>query len=242
MVFLTMDKKCGANKSTYIFGDSVMKGVVMNNKNGRYVFDPMMNNLLENALGRRIINCSYFGSTVTKGMQRIEYTVESGIEANTAIIEYGGNDCDHIWKEISEHPNSEHFPNTKLPIFKEKYKAIINYLNSKGITPIAMTLPPIDAEKFFEFFINSKFGGENVLSWLGDIEMIYRYQELYSSAVVDVALSTGTRIADVRSYFLDKRNYKSLICNDGIHPNEDGHKLIATALGEILDKRVSLAL
>lgn len=236
-----MEKNLSKKNSIYIFGDSVMKGVVMNPKNGRYVFDPMMNNLLENALDSRVINCSYFGSTIAKGMQRIEYTLETGIEANTAIIEYGGNDCDHIWKEVSDNPEGEHHPNTKLSIFKEKYRSIIMYLKDHGISPIAMTLPPIDSAKFFEFFINSKLCGEKVLSWLGDIETIYRYQELYSSAVVDVALSTGTRIADVRSYFLDKRNYKSLICNDGIHPNEEGHKLIATALGEILNKRMSIA-
>lgn len=236
-----MEKIFEKNNSIYIFGDSVMKGVVMNNKNGRYFFDPMMNTLLENALNSKIINCSYFGSTIEKGMQRIEYTVEAGIEANTAIIEYGGNDCDHIWKEVSENPTGEHFPNTKLAIFKEKYRSVINYLKEHGITPIAMTLPPIDSVKFFEYFINSKLCGEKVLSWLGDIETIYRYQELYSSAVVDVALSTETQIADVRSYFLDKRNYKSLICNDGIHPNEEGHKLIAIALGELLNKRLSLA-
>ena len=229
------------NNSIYIFGDSVMKGVVMNPKNGRYIFDPKMNNLLETALESKIINCSYFGSTVSKGMQRIEYTVENGIEANTAIIEYGGNDCDHIWKEVSENPKGEHFPNTKLSIFKEKYRSIITYLKEHGITPIAMTLPPIDSSKFFEYFINSKLCGEKVLSWLGDIETIYRYQELYSSAVVEVAISTGTHIADVRSYFLDKRNYKTLICDDGIHPNEEGHKLIANALGELLNKKVSLA-
>lgn len=218
-----------------------MKGVIMNKSNGKYVFDPNMNELLESALGNKIINCSYFGSTISKGMQRIEYTVESGIEAETAIIEYGGNDCDHIWKDVSENPDGEHFPNTKLAIFKEKYKSIIKYLKDHGITPIAMTLPPIDAAKFFEFFINSKLSGEKVLSWLGDIETIYRYQELYSSAVVDVAISTGTMIADVRSYFLDKRNYKNLICDDGIHPNEEGHKLIATALGESLRRKISLA-
>lgn len=229
------------NRSTYIFGDSVMKGVVLNSKNGRYVFDPMMNKLLEDALQTKVINCSYFGSTVDKGLQRIEYTIESGIEAKTAIIEYGGNDCDHIWKEVSERPDEDHYPNVKLSIFKEKYRSIINYLKDHGVTPIAMTLPPIDSVKFFNYFIASGLSSEKVLSWLGDVEAIYRFQELYSSAVVDVAISTGTFIADVRSYFLDKKNYKSLICNDGIHPTEEGHKLIATALGECLKGRISFA-
>lgn len=223
-----------AKKSVYIFGDSVMKGVIQNKDSGKYVFDPMMNKLLNDSLGRNVINCSYFGSTIEKGIQRIKYTVEGNVEADLAIIEYGGNDCDFHWKEIACAPENDHEPNTPINIFKEKYISVINYLKEKGITPIAMTLPPIDSKKYFEHFTSAGLSKDNILKWLGDIEMISRFQELYSMAVVEAAIKTGTFLADVRSFFLDKHNFKALLCNDGIHPNEEGHKLIATALGEVI--------
>ena len=30
--------------------------------------------------------------------------------------------------------------------------------------------------------------------------------------------------------FLEKKNYSRFLCEDGIHPNEEGHKLIAEAI------------
>lgn len=32
------------------------------------------------------------------------------------------------------------------------------------------------------------------------------------------------------SSFLEKKNYSRYLCDDGIHPNEKGHKLIAEAI------------
>lgn len=32
-------------------------------------------------------------------------------------------------------------------------------------------------------------------------------------------------------------NYSNLLCNDGIHPNEKGHKIIAEAIKEHIEKR-----
>ncbi|OLA61120.1 MAG: hypothetical protein BHW37_01125 [Firmicutes bacterium CAG:272_52_7] len=35
---------------------------------------------------------------------------------------------------------------------------------------------------------------------------------------------------DIRSAFLVKRDYSDYLCEDGIHPNERGHKLIKDTL------------
>ena len=33
------------------------------------------------------------------------------------------------------------------------------------------------------------------------------------------------------------KNYSNLLCDDGIHPNEKGHKIIAEAIKEHIEKR-----
>ena len=64
--------------------------------------------------------------------------------------------------------------------------------------------------------------------------MIYRYQELYSAAIMKLALRRRFPVVDVRSYFLDKHNYGELISYDGIHPSEAGYALIHRAFDDYL--------
>jgi lysophospholipase L1-like esterase len=57
---------------------------------------------------------------------------------------------------------------------------------------------------------------------------------MYNLAVCRIAVKTGAPLADVRSAFLEKKDCLSLICEDGIHPNENGHKVIYQAVQEAL--------
>ena len=59
-----------------------------------------------------------------------------------------------------------------------------------------------------------------------DEKAIERFQELYSLQIAKVALETQTRLIDIRSGFLKRKDCSSLLCKDGIHPNEQGHALI----------------
>ena len=42
------------------------------------------------------------------------------------------------------------------------------------------------------------------------------------------------RLADVRAWMLNKLEYPSLICDDGMHPNEAGHAVLAEVIDEHL--------
>ncbi len=221
-------------RSTYIFGDSIMKGVMFDSASGRYSMNPKLSDELRESCGADIINKSNFGCTVTKGEARIEATLARGVAAECAIIEYGGNDSDFKWAEIAESPDTEHLPNTPLESFKQTYREIIGKIKAAGITPVVMTLPPIDAERYFARIVSLGSQGDKILKWLGDVQMIYRFQEMYSAAAASVASGMGVLVADVRSCFLDKHNYRSLMCDDGIHPNEAGQALICEAVGASL--------
>ena len=110
---------------------------------------------------------------------------------------------------------------------------MIEDLRARDVLPILITLPPIDAERYFAWFTEKgRLDRAPILSWLGDIQMIYRYQELYSESVLKLSYQTHCPLVDIRSAFLDKRCYQQLLCQDGIHPNEKGYQLIYQSFAE----------
>lgn len=147
-----------------------------------------------------------------------------------AFLEFGGNDCDFRWDQISANPRAEHLPATTPERFFAMYGEVINKLKSKGIQPVLMTLPPLDAERYFNWFTRTGLNKRAILDWLGDVQFIYRWHESYSSAIWEIGEAFGAPVADIRKIFLEQRNYSRFLCKDGIHPNAEGHQLIKTEI------------
>ena len=70
----------------------------------------------------------------------------------------------------------------------------------------------------------------------GDLTNISRYHECYNLAIVKCALENDCRLIDLRTPLLLDRKYMDLLCPDGIHPNEQGHGLMAKVVESIIDK------
>ena len=79
---------------------------------------------------------------------------------------------------------------------------------------------------------------QSILSWLGDVQMIYRRQELYSNGIARLAAQMSLPLVDIRSSFLARRDYTTLIAKDGIHLTGAGYELVFDQLQQTL---VSLA-
>lgn len=162
-------------------------------------------------------------------------------EYDHVLLEFGGNDCDYAWPKIAEKPDDNYFPNTSPEVFSREYARMIREVRAAGSSPVILSLPPIDAKRYFNWFSRG-IDGEKVLRWLGDVEHIYRWHEMYNMAAVRLANETGTPLVDITSAFLQSKDCDRLICDDGIHPNERGHELISEVLGEeIRNYRVSRA-
>lgn len=217
----------GLGKQIQIYGDSIMKGVQLDTASERYYL-PKENSfaLFQEEYPLDIHNNSKFGCTIEKGCQQLEKALNKGLSCDMVLLEYGGNDCDYDWEKVAENPEKEHLPHTEIHTFEKVYRKMLSMLKARGVTPILMSLPPIDAEKYLNWICRTGLSRENILKWLGDVQMIYRFQELYSNTVVKIARETNTLLIDVRSVFLDKHNFKNLICEDGIHPNQEGQKLM----------------
>ena len=225
------------NGQVEIFGDSILKGVMLDKKNEHYYLPKKSAaKLIEELLSIQIQNNSRFGCTIDRGFKQLKRAFDGGLFCDIVLLGYGGNDCDHNWAEVAQNPEKEHFPNTPLDVFERTYREMITALNERGIKPLLMTLPPIDSEKFFAWVTRGGLNKENILKWMGDIQMIYRWQELYSNTVVKIARDTNSMLVDVRSKFLSRRNFNELVCADGIHPTAEGHLLIKEAFLEFASK------
>lgn len=211
-----------------ISGDSISKGVIYDEEKKKYVV--AKDNyvfLLQNKIKGVICNLSKFGATITKGVKRLNDAVAEQ-KADVVLIEYGGNDCDFNWQEIASNPDGNHQPNTDLCTFERVLKETIDSLKANKLIPILMTLPPLNADSYLKWVSrNNPLAELNILKWLGSVTKIYWWQERYNTAIVRVAEETQTRWIDIREAFLRHADFRKFLCLDGIHPNEEGQKLIA---------------
>lgn len=228
--------------TVHVYGDSIFKGIVMDKATGQYV--PMPADDFAPIADRYdvdIVNKSKFGYTIDRGWALLSRALAKQKPCDVLVLEYGGNDCNHDWRAVSDAPSCEHAPVTALETFRTTLRAMIDSVRKLQIVPVLVSLPPIHAQRFLDHIVATTEGtsADRIVSWLGDVEMIYRFQELYSNTVTKIAYEMGCAYVDLRSAFLDKHNYADLLCADGIHPNEAGHALIAGTLSDAADRMFS---
>lgn len=220
-----------ALKNACLFGDSIAKGIVFDDFSGRYTTSK--NNfatLAADSLGVILSNKAKFGCTIKRGQEvisRIIQTKPNDTPFDFALLEFGGNDCDFNWKEISVNPTVEHLPKTPILEFITIYEQIVQDLKMHKIVPIIMTLPPLVADSYYQWISKDILQKENILSWLGgNVESIYYWHERYNSAVWEVASNMNCLVIDIHKVFLEQKNYRRYFCTDGIHLNQEGHDLV----------------
>ena len=216
-------------KKLLIYGDSILRGVTYSEKRARHtlVEGSDLKNLCE--LGYEVKNRSRMGATITRGLDMLSSDETEIGKGDFVLLEYGGNDCDYEWGEISKNPEGDFAPHTPEEKFTKEYSLAIEKVRKRGATPILSTLVPVDAERYVKW-ISRNNSYENIMSWLGDTSMLYRWQERYNRLVENTARLLGCPIIDLRERFLLSHNYKELICYDGIHPSAAGHEMIRKCL------------
>lgn len=220
------------------FGDSVLKGIVLSNDKYK-ILTNNFSTICENILGVNVENKAKFGSTISVGEKSLERNLENikNPEYKYIIFEFGGNDCDYNWKEISENPDLKHNPNSTIENFNKGYTELIKKVKNLNKIPVLLSLPPVDSEKYFNK-VSIGLNSENILKWMnGNKQHIANWHERYNLEVFKIATENNVPIIDITSKFLEAKDYSQYLCEDGIHPNEEGHKLIASIIKEYLDSK-----
>lgn len=215
-----------------IWGDSIAKGVVFDESRGRYAIcrDNCVSRLSRET-GVEVENFAVMGSTSQQGLERMEkQALKPG---NLAIIEFGGNDCDQDWAEACAHPEVKQQGRVPLAQFGENIRAMVRKVREAGMIPALVTPPPLVAQRYFDW-VTKTLDKARVLSYLGDVEHIYRWQERYALMIRRIAQQENTRLLDVRDLFLSQDRFTDMMCVDGIHPNDKGHALVFESVNELL--------
>ena len=221
-------------KRLLIFGDSILRGVYVSEDGSRHrLYRERLDNL--SAGGLEVRNCSVMGATVSTGADLIRRKLPETEDPDdcAVIFEYGGNDCDYKWQDISDHPDGHFTPNTPADRFVTRYGDCIGYARRTGAKVFLCNLIPLDAERYLDW-ISRNLSRENILAWLGDTGRLCRWQEYYSRTAEEIAGRFGCPLIDLRSPFLLFRDRTDLLSPDGIHPTVEGHRVIDTLIKEAI--------
>ena len=215
-------------------GDSLTKGVVLTEANKYSLTENSYLDIVGRELSLHISNYGRFGSPIENGDMMLNRHSDEIAGSEYTFIEYGGNDCDFDWIKIADSPEGNYSPKTKLDDFKSRFIELVQKVKELGSKPIILSLPPILSAPYFSFFSRfmSQQQKENVINWLGgSTDIISRWHESYNRALFMIAKETQTPIIDITTPFDSFRgDIGSLFCADGIHPNEQGHKMIAATI------------
>ena len=119
-------------KKIAALGDSLTRGVVLNESNRYSILDNSFIDIIGDSLGLKIKNYGKFGCTIDFGQQMIDRHTEEISASDYTFLEFGGNDCDFNWGRIADSPADEHQPKTILDTFKEKFCALIERVRALG--------------------------------------------------------------------------------------------------------------
>ena len=212
-----------------VWGDSILKGAVTGYSESRFDILEEENSLAlaQKKLGFTLINKSVFGNIINKALRTLKRDMEKGLSCDLGIVESGGNDCDYDWTPISENPDAPHKMRNPLPDFLRMLDEAVETLRTHKITPLLMTMPPLVIDNWYKTITSSQ-NKQNIDRFLdGDIFRLYRTHELYSLSIEKYALSHGVQYIDMRMALLEAEDYRSLMCEDGIHPNVSGYAYMA---------------
>ena len=219
-------------KAICVWGDSLAKGIVFDENRGRYaILRENCLRMLEQAFHVPICNYAAMGRTASDCLREISES--ELVPGGVAVIEFGGNDSDLCWADVAKDPDHEHPARCSLPQFRESLRGLIRFVRQGGMKPVLVATLPIDGEKYYRW-VSRGLDAAAILSYLGDPQMMYRWQERYACAVRDVACEENARLLDFRTDFLADRQFFRLFCDDGIHPNALGHqKLFHCAMNAV---------
>ena len=212
---------CDMANPICIIGDSITGGVVYLSDLEKYThWKDSFVNLLGASLDSEVKNHSKFGCTSSAALKRLERYAKDIAACPTTLVMLGGNDSDFNWPAVAAEPEAPHDCNTPMEKFKEYYNKVLDGIQALGSKPVVINLIPVYGQRYFDWF-SRKSDPKALMRFLGTTDSIEHWNEMYNLAVMRIAARRGVPMLDVRSAFLQKRNFDGLFSR-GRHPPQPG--------------------
>ena len=222
-------------KSVIVWGDSILKGIISSEDLTQ--IRPSEINALQMAgekLAIEINNKSIYGAHIIKLQSTQTKNLNKGLTADIALIESGTNDCDYEWNDVCTKPFSEITQKVPLADFKRIASEMVDTSRENKITPVLVTAPDL-AIPYWKEYITRGVDKEKIAQFIGhDPYVLLRNQEEYMEALRQIAKEKNVQLIDMRVEFRKTSDPMSLMCKDGVHPNIEGHKLMADVFVKLL--------
>lgn len=215
------------------FGDSILEGVIHDAQTKRYHI--LQDNFV--ALSGQKLNVDWrnfarHGSTVIEGEKQLSNHLNQAKESDYILLSFGANESNYDWDGISKNPDKKHTPKLGIKEFHQKYVALIHRIQKMGKMPLLLSMVPVGSDNFYQTICQGR-NAQNILKFLrGDVGNIYRWNSMYNFEVFKIAQETNVPVVDITTNFLKELDYTQFLCDDGVHPNEKGHALIAQTLSD----------
>ncbi|MBS2967622.1 SGNH/GDSL hydrolase family protein [Metabacillus sp. KIGAM252] len=206
------------------FGDSLTRGITLD-KGRLRITKKNYPNYLKEFLNRNItvINKGVFNDNSDLLLKRLKKDV---LEENPdfVIIGIGGNDCNFDWNEVAEHPDSEHQAIVPADRYIANVRTMTERMKEAGITPIVMTLPPLDPVRYYQFLF--KQYGSSIGHWISLKGGMEHWHGMYNDRLMNLADEMQVGKADVRTALRQAGSLQDLISDDGIHLTSAGYRVV----------------
>ncbi len=225
------------NRGFSILGDSIAKGIVWDEARNKYrISSNGVSSALAEATGLSAFSYAKMGCTIAAGAEQLERAKKAGM-TDYALICFGGNDSDFDWRSIARNNTVEHYPFTLPEVYYESYKHLLADIKKLGSMPCVLNLPVLISSRYLDWVSETPEARANILQWLVDAERIARFHEQYSILAQKAAYEMDCVFIDIRSAFLRALDLGALMCEDGIHPSEEGQMLMLSTIKDDLVKQ-----
>lgn len=221
------------------FGDSLTRGVSFVKGRLRIVKENYPTYLQElfssnNQSECTVMNKGVFNENSDLLLSRLDKDVIAE-KPDYVIIGIGGNDCNFKWDEVALNPNQEHQAIVPIERYIENVKQMIVKLKESNITPVVMTLPPLDPIRYYKM-ISDKYG-HSISHWISLQGGIEHWHGLYNRYLNKLIEEIDALKIDVRTSIKNSGDLFELISDDGIHLTDKGYKTVSTEIFKSLSQR-----
>ncbi|MFT4412857.1 SGNH/GDSL hydrolase family protein [Fredinandcohnia humi] len=211
------------------FGDSLTRGVSFVKGRMRILkenYPAFLQELVSSNKGENlsILNKGVFNDNSDLLLSRLDKDVLHE-NPDYVIINVGGNDCNFHWDEVASRPDEEHQPIVPLDRYIENIKQIIQQIRESNITPVLMTLPPLDPVRYYKLLAERY--GSSISHWISLQGGIEHWHGLYNRSLSTLAEQLEVCKIDVRTALKQSGDLLYLISDDGIHLTSEGYKTIS---------------